>query len=79
MAWAYAADSAQTTHAGYRRSHVVCEAWTASLLLHTDDKLDIYIYIYRGESSVAQRVSVNSWINFVRHLITNGSIPEDCL
>ena len=43
MASAYAADSAQTTHAGYRRSHVVCEAW---LLLHTDDKLDIYIYIY---------------------------------
>ena len=44
MAWAYAADSAQATHVGYRRSHVVCETW---LLLYTDDKLDIYIYILR--------------------------------
>ena len=44
MAWVYAADFAQTTHAGYRRSHVVCETW---LLLYTDDKLDIYIYILR--------------------------------
>ena len=43
MAWAYAADSAQTTHAGYRRSHVVCEAW---LPLHTDAKLYIYILFY---------------------------------
>ena len=43
MAWAYAADSAQTTHAGYRGLHVVCEAW---MPLHTDDKLYIYIYFY---------------------------------
>ena len=43
MAWAYAADSAQTTHAGYRGLHVVCEAW---MPLHTDDKLYIYIYIF---------------------------------
>ena len=31
MAWAYAADSAQTTHAGYRGSHVVCEAWLSRI------------------------------------------------
>ena len=52
MAWAYAADSAQTTHAGYRRSHVVCEAW---LPLHTDAKLYIYIYIYIADGTQTGR------------------------
>ena len=52
--------AAQTTHVGSRRSHVVCETW---LLLHTDAKLDIYIFTFYSTISI-RRPNLRSAMNY---------------